>query len=84
VTGGMSKRKAAKALGVDPKTIRNDVGKKSPENGDKFPIVKPDREPKLSEFKRADGQIKAACDYNPEDPGSIGPLELKDRFHRPV
>jgi ParB-like chromosome segregation protein Spo0J len=29
------------------------------------------REPKLSEFKRVDGTIKAACDFNPEDPGDV-------------
>lgn len=38
VDAGVSQRKAAKALGVDPKTVRNDLaGKKSPQSGGKIP-----------------------------------------------
>jgi hypothetical protein len=29
------------------------------------------RQPRLGEFKRTDGQVKSACDYNPEDPGDV-------------
>jgi len=47
VNGGMSQRQAAKALGVDPKTIRNDVGKKSPGSGEKVPTTKPKKKSKV-------------------------------------
>jgi hypothetical protein len=30
-----------------------------------------DREPRFNEFKRVDGQIKSACDFNGEDPGDV-------------
>jgi hypothetical protein len=29
----------------------------------------------ISEFTRTDGQVKAACDYNPEDPGDVAESE---------
>jgi hypothetical protein len=41
VNGGMSRRQAAKVLGVDPRTVRRDLGQSAPGNGAESPTSKP-------------------------------------------
>jgi N6-adenosine-specific RNA methylase IME4 len=43
IEGGMSQRQAAKVLGVDHKTIQNDMANKSPKNGEKVATTKAER-----------------------------------------
>ena len=37
---GLTERRPPRVLGVDPKTVRNDLGKNSPEGGEKVPTTK--------------------------------------------
>jgi hypothetical protein len=55
---GLSQRLAAKALGVDHKTIRNDPGKKSPHNGEKVPTIPRAKDRSSEELERGNGAPK--------------------------
>jgi hypothetical protein len=82
VDGGMSKRQAAKVLGVDPKTLRNDVREKSSKSGENIPASKKSaadnsRVVQFPQSKKAD-----ACDEIPdvETPAGTSPSEQR-RFN---
>lgn len=63
------KAKADRAAHKTPKP-KPDVAPAA-DRAERTPAAKAAASSLISEFTRTDGQVKAACDYNPEDPGDV-------------